>query len=191
MHEEVTSMRSNQKVSTHQMALMGLMAAVTCILAPMSIQLPGGVPISLTNFVVYLAVFLLGWKKGTISYCIYLLIGLIGLPVFSGFTGGMGKLAGPTGGYLIGFVLMAIISGYFIEAFPGKGYMYILGMILGTAVDYALGTAWFMIQTKMELGAALAACVFPFLIGDALKIIAATFIGPSLRKRLAKAGFVK
>ncbi len=180
--------QQNQKTSTSQMTLVGLMAAVTCILAPMSIPLPGGVPISLTNFVIYLTVFLLGWKKGTLSYCIYLLIGLIGLPVFSGFSGGIGKLAGPTGGYLIGFIFMAMISGYFIEAFPGKIYMYIIGMALGTAVDYICGTVWFMMQTQMTLGATLAACVLPFLIGDVLKIMIATLTGPMLRQYLVKAG---
>lgn len=178
----------NPRTSTFQMTLVGLMAAVTCILAPMSIPLPGGVPISLTNFVIYLTVFLLGWKKGTLSYCIYLLIGLVGLPVFSGFSGGIGKLAGPTGGYLIGFIFMAAISGYFIEAFPGKIYMSIMGMVLGTVVDYICGTVWFMMQTQMTLGATLATCVFPFLIGDALKIVIATLTGPILRQYLVKAG---
>lgn len=182
--------QTKEKGSTYQMILVALMAAITCIFAPMSIQLPGGIPISLTNFIIYVTVFLLGWKKGTISYCIYLLIGTIGLPVFSGFTGGLGKLAGPTGGYLIGFILMAVISGYFIEAFPGKVYMYILGMVLGTLVDYILGTVWFMIQTKMALGAALGVCVFPFLLGDALKILGATAVGPILRKALVKAGLI-
>lgn len=185
------AIQSKVKNSTYEMVLIALMTAVTCILAPMSIQLPGGVPISLTNFVIYLTVFLLGWKKGTISYCIYLLIGMIGLPVFSGFTGGLGKLAGPTGGYLIGFIFMAVISGYFIEAFPKRIHMYVIGMILGTAIDYILGTAWFMMQTKMALGAALSACVLPFLIGDAIKIGVAAVSGPLLRKSLTRAGLIK
>ena len=75
------------------------MAAVTCILAPLSVPI-GPVPISLTNFAIYLSLYLLDWKKGTLSYLIYLLLGLVGLPVFSGFTGGLAKLAGPTGGYI-------------------------------------------------------------------------------------------
>lgn len=186
MRKEIT--QKGQRTSTFQMTLMGLMAAVTCLVAPISIQLPGGIPISLTNFIVYLTVFLLGWKKGTISYCIYLLIGMIGLPVFSGFTGGLSKLVGPTGGYLVGFILMAIISGYFIEVFPGKLHMYVMGMLLGTVVNYIFGTSWFIMQTHMALRAALAACVFPFLIGDAIKVAIATVIGPMIRKYLVKAG---
>lgn len=188
MNEQVNEVKTKQKITTYQMALIGLMAAVTCIFGPLSIQLPGGVPLSLTNLVIYLTVFILGWKKGTISYCIYMVLGIIGLPVFSGFVGGLGKVAGPTGGYLLGFIFLAMISGYFVEKFPGKSYMYVIGMLVGTIVDYILGTAWFMAQTHMALGAALAACVFPFFIGDAIKIAIATLIGPSIRKQVMRTG---
>ena len=89
----------SKKITTYQLAVTGLMTALTCILGPMSLALPfTPVPISLTNFVVFLSVWLLGWRLGTVSYLIYLLLGLAGLPVFSGFTGGAGKLLGPTGG---------------------------------------------------------------------------------------------
>ena len=105
---QTTSLTQNSR--TRQITLIGLMTAITCILAPLSIPI-GPVPISLTNFAIYLSLYLLDWKKGTISYILYLLLGLVGLPVFSGFTGGIGKLAGPTGGYIIGFIPMAIIAG--------------------------------------------------------------------------------
>lgn len=83
-----------------------LMTAVTCILAPLSVPI-GPVPISFTNLAIYLSLYLLDWKRGTLSYFLYLLIGFAGLPVFSGFTGGVAKLAGPTGGYIVGFIPMA------------------------------------------------------------------------------------
>ena len=105
--------------NTYAMAVTALMTAVTCILAPLSIPI-GPVPISLTNFAIYLSLYLLDWKKGTISYILYLLLGLVGLPVFSGFTGGIGKLAGPTGGYIIGFIPMAIIAGIVIDKFSQR-----------------------------------------------------------------------
>ena len=105
--------------NTYAMAVTALMTAVTCILAPLSIPI-GPVPISLTNFAIYLSLYLLDWKKGTISYILYLLLGLVGLPVFSGFTGGIGKLAGPTGGYIIGFIPMAIIAGIVIDKFQSE-----------------------------------------------------------------------
>ena len=91
-------------ITTKQLTLVGVMTAVTCILGPFSIPLPfSPVPISFTNLAVYLTVYVLGMKFGTISFITYLLLGAVGLPVFSAFTGGIGKLAGPTGGYLIGY----------------------------------------------------------------------------------------
>ena len=103
MNQTQSSTISRSK--TYEITITALMTAVTCILAPMSIPI-GPVPISFTNLAIYLSLYLLGWKKGTISYLIYLLIGLVGLPVFSGFTGGPAKLAGPTGGYIIGFIVL-------------------------------------------------------------------------------------
>ena len=103
MQNENTIKKSN----IYNLTTMALMTAVICILGPLSIPLPmSPVPISFTNLAIYFAVMLLGWKRGTISYIVYLFIGLVGIPVFSGFTGGPGKLVGPTGGYLIGFILM-------------------------------------------------------------------------------------
>mgnify|MGYP002553165895 CR=1 FL=1 len=135
--------------NTYAMAVTALMTAVTCILAPLSIPI-GPVPISLTNFAIYLALYLLDWKKGTVSYIIYLLLGLVGLPVFSGFTGGLGKLAGPTGGYIIGFIPMAIIAGIVIDKYTEKWLLCLLAMIVGTIVCYALGTAWLAYQNIGE-----------------------------------------
>ena len=112
MNKEQT--QSTQRSRTYAMAVTALMTAVTCIVAPLSIPI-GPVPISLTNFAIYLSLYILGWKKGTVSYLLYLLLGLVGLPVFSGFSGGIAKLAGPTGGYIIGFIPMAIIAGIIIE----------------------------------------------------------------------------
>ena len=151
--------------NTYAMAVTALMTAVTCILAPLSIPI-GPVPISLTNFAIYLSLYLLDWKKGTISYILYLLLGLVGLPVFSGFTGGIGKLAGPTGGYIIGFIPMAIIAGIVIDKFSQR-WIQILGMIVGTAICYAFGV-----------------CVIPFIPADLIKMVIAMIIGPEIRKRL-------
>ena len=153
------------------MAVTALMTAVTCILAPLSIPI-GPVPISLTNFAIYLSLYLLDWKKGTVSYILYLLLGLVGLPVFSGFTGGIGKLAGPTGGYIIGFIPMAIIAGIVIDKFSQR-WIQILGMIVGTAICYAFGTAWFCIQAGYTVSAALAVCVIPFIPADLIKMVIA------------------
>ena len=136
---------SNTKLSVYQMAAAALMTAVLCVLGPLSIPI-GPVPISLTNFVIYITLYLLGTKLGTLSYCIYLLLGTAGLPIFSGYSGGLAKLAGPTGGYLVGFIAMAVIAGIFIQKNHGKTVMSVLGMILGTLAAYAFGTIWFVFE---------------------------------------------
>lgn len=178
------------KLSIYKIAIIGVMTAIICIMAPFSIPLPFTVvPISLTNLAIYFTVFVLGWKMGTISYLIYLLIGLIGVPVFSGFTSGFSKLAGPTGGYLIGFIFLVIISGWFIEKFPNKIPMYIIGMLLGNIVTYLFGTIWLANLTGNTFKQALAIGVLPFLLGDLLKIIAAVLIGTVLRKQILRSGF--
>jgi len=172
--------------NTYAMAVTALMTAVTCILAPLSIPI-GPVPISLTNFAIYLSLYLLDWKKGTISYILYLLLGLVGLPVFSGFTGGIGKLAGPTGGYIIGFIPMAIIAGIVIDKYSEKWLLCLLAMIVGTIVCYALGTAWLAYEAKMDMMAALWAGVIPFIPGDLVKMALAILIAPKIRAQVCRA----
>lgn len=183
----VSAGTSTQRISTKIMALIAVMTAVTCVLAPLSIPI-GPVPISLTNLAIYFGLYILGTKKETLSYIIYLLIGFVGVPVFSGFTGGAGKLLGPTGGYLIGFIPLAIISGIFIDKSDAKTLPSVIGMILGTASCYTLGTIWFCIQADYEVIPALMLCVIPFLPGDAIKIAIAAFFGPQIRRALKKLG---
>ena len=169
------------------MSLIGLMTALTCVLGPLAIPLPfSPVPISFTNLAVYLAVYVLGMKAGAVSYLVYLLLGMAGLPVFSGFTGGFGKLAGPTGGYLIGFIFMAVISGFFIDHFPGKKLFHAAGMVLGTGVCYLFGTSWLSHQLGVSFTAGLASGVIPYLPGDAAKILFALVIGSRLRREIVR-----
>lgn len=172
-----------------EMALMGLMAAVICMMGPLSLPLPvSPVPVSLTNLAIYFAVYALGMKRGCISYLLYLLIGFVGVPVFSGFTGGPGKLLGPTGGYLVGFIFMALIIGYFVDKWPSAMAMCFLGMVIGTIAAYLFGTVWLAWQAQMSFARALAAGVIPFIPGDLAKIVIAMAGGPQIRKRLQKAG---
>ena len=169
---------------------MGVMTALTCILGPLSITLPfTPVPISLTNLVIYLTVWLLGWRMGTVSYLVYLLLGLAGLPVFSAFTGGPGKLFGPTGGYLFGFIFMAIICGLFHEKW-NSWIMRLLGMVLGTLVAYIFGTIWLAYVAGMHFRAALGAGVLPFIPGDLAKILIILLAAPMIEVRLKRAGLM-
>ncbi len=201
------------KLSVRQIAVIGVMTAVTCVLAPFSIPI-GPVPISLTNFAVYMSLYVLGMKEGTLSYLIYLLMGLAGVPVFSGFTNGPGKLFGPTGGYLVGFLPMAVLAGLVVDRFYGaeasrlpegqllstegpqaggkNGMMAkaacMGGMALGTAVCYILGTVWLAYQANLDWKSALFAGVVPFIPGDLVKIAVAALAGPKIRGRLVQAG---
>lgn len=179
-------MMNRQHTKTYAMAMTALMTAVTCIVAPLSIPI-GPVPISLTNLAIYLSLYILDWKKGTVSYLLYLLLGLVGLPVFSGFSGGFGKLAGPTGGYIIGFIPMAVIAGITIDKFHQR-WIQFAGMIIGTAVCYAFGTLWFCLQSGTDVLAALSICVIPFIPGDLIKMAIAVAIAPGIRNRLNMAG---
>ena len=171
----------NQKIRTKQMVLIALMTAVTCVLGPLSIPLPfSPVPISLTNFAIFLAIFVLGMKSGTISFIIYLLLGAIGVPVFSSFRGGLQVLAGPTGGYLIGVIFLALIMGFALEHFDRKLVPTIIGMIIGMAVCYAFGTVWLAKLLSLSFKEGLMMGVIPYLAGDAAKIIIAAIVGPKL-----------
>lgn len=171
----------NQKIRTKQMVLIALMTAVTCVLGPLSIPLPfSPVPISLTNFAIFLAIFVLGMKSGTISFIIYLLLGAVGVPVFSSFRGGFQVLAGPTGGYLIGFIFLALIMGFALDHFDRKLVPTIIGMIIGMAVCYAFGTVWLAKLLSLSFKEGLMMGVIPYLPGDTAKIIIAAIVGPKL-----------
>lgn len=180
----------DKKITTYQMAVTALMAAVMCVLGPLSVPI-GAVPISLTNLVICLTVWLLGPKFGTLSVAIYLALGAVGIPVFSGYGAGLAKLAGPTGGYLIGFLPMALIGGLFIEKSKGQPILSGIGLVLGIAVSYAFGTAWFVIQMQCELSYAMAVCVYPFIAFDLAKVVISCVVGALLRKRLTQAGVLK
>ena len=190
MTHDNTNTQTFRKTSTYAMVVTALMAAVTCILAPLSVQI-GPVPISLTNFAIYLSLYLLGWKRGTVSYLVYVLIGMVGVPVFSGYGAGIAKLAGPTGGYLVGYLLLAFIGGLFIEKSKGQPVVSGIGLVLGDAACYVLGTAWFVFQMQCELSYALSVCVYPFIALDLAKIVVSCVVGALLRKRLEQAGVLK
>jgi len=181
----------SKKSKTYYITAIASMAAIICCFAPLSIPI-GPIPVSLTNLVLYISVIVIGYQATTVSYIVYMLIGIIGLPVFSGLQGGIGKVAGPTGGYLIGFIPMVIISGLFYNIGKSKLniVMTIIGMILGTAVAYLLGTLWFVKQMDCDWAYALSVCVFPFIPFDLGKIAIANVLGRAVRNPLVKAGYV-
>ncbi len=155
-------------MKTKQLVRIALMAAVLCVLAPWKIPV-GPIPITLASFGVYLAAGVLGPLEGTIAVVVYVLLGAVGVPVFSGFTGGAGCLLGLTGGYILGYIPCAAVSGLLMGR-NAPLWRRALALVAGTAVLYALGTAMYCIQSGKALAAALAACVLPFLPLDAVKI---------------------
>lgn len=181
------------KLSTRDLVLCAFCAAVTCILAPISVPLAGEVPISLATFAVLLSGILLGGRLGALSQLIYVLLGSVGVPVFAGWTGGIGITLGITGGYIIGYIPMALVAGLLYYRFGRnssgvrKYITMFVSMFLATAVLYLIGTAWFIAQTKMTLAASMAACVIPFLPGDLIKIVAVMLVAPPIEAALKRA----
>ena len=174
-----------------QITLAGLMTAVFCLLGPLSLNIPiSPVPISLGMLALYFVTSVLGMKLGTFSVLAYILLGLAGLPVFTGFTGGAGKLLGPTGGYIIGYIFMALICGFFVDKWGNRLIMEILGMVLGTAVCYLFGTVWLAYLASYTFYQALAAGVLPYIPLDAVKLAIALLVGRQIRARILKAGLL-
>ena len=173
----------NKKIFTSTMAVVALMTAVLCVLAPFSIPV-GPIPISLATFGLYLSVIILGRKRAVTVCLLYLLIGFIGLPVYSGFSGGPAKLLGPTGGYLIGYVFLTYIGGMFVDKFPKNRFLCLLGLVIGTMACYIWGTGWLAYQMKLAFAEAFMLGVVPFLAGDITKVVSAVWMGRIIRRRV-------
>lgn len=182
-------MQVNTGKNILSLAVAGVMAAVICVLGPLSVSV-GAIPFSLATLAMYFSLYVAGWRLGTLSVLAYVCIGMAGMPVFAGYSGGFAQLLGPTGGYIIGYVPMALIAGAAIDH-SARRSVQIAGMLAGTAVLYAFGTAWYCVQARVALPAALAGCVLPFIPGDLLKMAAAMSFGPVVRGRLVQAGLLK
>lgn len=152
------------------------------------ISIPASIPFTLQTMGVFTTVGLLGGKRGTLTVLTYILLGAIGIPVFAGFTGGVSVLLGTTGGYIMGFLLSALLM-WGIETIMGRNQIVLaFSMVAGLIVCYVFGTAWFMlIYTQhsgvIGLSTVLGLCVIPFIIPDLIKIGVALFLTNRLKKR--------
>lgn len=171
-------------MTTKRMTRIALCAA---LLAPCAwLSVPTQPPFTMQTFGVFLTLLLLGAKDGTIAIGLYILLGALGVPVFSGFNGGMGALMGPTGGYIVGFLLICLVFGLLC----GKGaglWLKALALLLGLAVCYAFGTLWFVkvygdMKGPISTLSALSMCVFPFIVPDLAKLALALWAGKRLEK---------
>lgn len=173
------------KSKTYDMAYIAVFAVIMAICSWISI--PAQVPFTLQTFAVFLAFGVLGGKRGTIAVLVYILLGAVGIPVFAGFTGGVGVLMGNTGGYILGFMGSALVM-WALEKLPGKrSVIQIISMLAGLLVCYAFGTLWFMSVYAGTTGSVglitvLGWCVIPFIIPDLIKIGLAYMLAGRIRK---------
>lgn len=187
---EISNEEKNKKVPANSkikdIVFIGISAALIAVCSWISIPLPT-VPITLQTMGVCLIAGLFGLKRGTLATAVYIALGALGVPVFSGFTGGVGIILGQTGGYIIGFIFTALIVGLASDKFKGRLLPLILSMVIGILVCYAFGTAWFaVVYAKSNEPASLLTilgwCVFPFLLPDAVKIAIAAVLANRLKK---------
>lgn len=177
----------NDSSQLRMLVFASLLAALMTAGAYISIPV-GPVPIVLQNMFVFLAGLLLGSRWGLASVGVYLLAGACGLPVFAGGMGGIGRIVGPTGGYLVGYLPAVCIIGYFSKKGSARISIDIIAMICGTIILYACGLTWLKTLTGMPWSKTTAVGLYPFLIGDALKIVAAATIARALRPIIRVAG---
>lgn len=179
--------KNTKKSVLTDMVYVAVFTAIISVLAQISIPLGVIVPFTLQTLGMFLAGAMLGWKRGTLSVILYVLLGAVGLPVFAGFSGGVSVLFGPTGGYIIGFIFTALAVGFMTDKLGRKLWVLAVSMVIGLLLCYIFGTAWFIILyniqgNAMDLITALGYCVFPFLIADGLKIIVAAVLVNRLDK---------
>lgn len=174
-----------KKMNTKDMVFIALFACLMAICAWISV--PSQIPFTLQTMGVFLAVGLLGGKRGTIAVLVYILMGAVGLPVFSGMTGGIGKLMGVTGGYIVGFLVSALLMWAMEALFGKKAWVLPVSMVVGLLGCYIFGTAWFMVlytssKGAITLGAVLGMCVVPYIVPDVVKILLALALTKALKR---------
>ncbi len=176
-------MEKAKRFRTRDLVMAALMAALMVVLAQITIPI-GPIPFSMSIFAIYFAGAMLPPLAAAGSFSAYLLLGIAGLPVFVGMRGGLQVIAGPTGGYLLGY--FAILLAVSLTVKHRGGYLaQLLAALGGTVVCYLLGSLWYMVVGGVDFMGAVAACVLPFALPDAIKAAAAVGLARLLRRRLA------
>lgn len=176
----------SSKLSTRDLCMIGLWAAIIAVMAQISIPMPLGVPMTMQTFAITMVGVVLGSKKAGIATCIYVLLGAIGLPVFAGLSGGLNCVVGPTGGFILSFPIMAFIIGLGIEGRNKNKYNFVLAIIMGTVVNYIVGVIMFCAITGNGVGTGIMACVVPFIPTAVIKAVIAGIIGLKIRTRVVR-----
>ena len=197
----------SKRLSTRDVCHIAIFTAIIAVVSQINIPMPAGVPMTLQTFIIPLAGLVLGTKRGTIATVVYVLLGAVGVPVFTGFQGGIGVVLGVTGGFIVSFPLLAAAAGIGMKAALARRggtaddgvnslrmgrfgfYRPIhVGLIAGAVLNYLVGMLWFSVVTKTTLSGAFTMVVLPFLITTVIKIAIAAWLGPKLRIILVKAG---
>lgn len=177
--------KKKSKFTVFDICLIGVFTAVTAVSAQIIIPIPG-VPFTMQTFAVLLTGIVLGAKKGAVSVLAYVLLGAVGVPVFSGFTGGLQSVAGPTGGFILAFPLMAVLAGLGDRLKDKSKAFLLLFLALALIVSYVLGVGMFSLITKNSFSVGFTVCVLPFIIPDILKAVLAASLGGVLKKELGR-----
>lgn len=185
MTDNIEKSQNQKKFKTVDIVYIGLSAALITICA--WINIPLTVPVTLQTLGICLVAGLFGTKRGTLATIIYVILGFIGVPVFAGFKGGIAAVLGSTGGYIVGFIFTALITGIFADKFKGRLVPLLIGMSIGVIACYIFGTAWFALVyakqgTPESIATILGWCVIPFIIPDIVKIVIAALLTNKLKK---------
>lgn len=202
MNEQQVDAKTNesteiQRTAIKDLCFISVFCAIICVLSQLSIPMPAGVPMTLQTLIIPIAGIVLGKRRGTYATLLYLLIGTVGIPVFSGFKGGIGIIFGLTGGFLISFPILSYTAGLGDEIAANvlrkqgrkSPHIYftilVLCLVIGATINYVFGTIWFMLFSKSTFIAGFTACVLPFIPTSIVKIILVALIAPQLKKRLS------
>lgn len=180
--------QKKHKLTTKDMACMGMFAAVLAVCSQISIPMPSGVPITLQTFAVALTGAVLSWKLGSLTILVYILIGAVGLPVFTGFRGGMQVLAGYAGGFVWGFVILGLFSG--IGILCRNRVVSVAWGMMGLVFCHVLGCMQFMVLTHNSMREAFVLVSMPYLLKDILLVAGGILMGDKIRRQLGKAGLL-
>lgn len=183
-----------KSISTQHLVLVGMFAAVLTIISQISIPLPTGVPITIQVFGIALVGTVLGWKLGCLATIVYILLGCVGLPVFSNFQGGVQRLVGMTGGYILAWPIMAVLSGIRIKhenQLVCQVVPIVLAIVGLMVVEFVGGFQWSILTTEMSFGAIMTYSFAAFIPKDMVLTVLAVILGNQIRKPLVKAGYLK
>ena len=177
---------AEKKIKAFDIVITALMAALIAVCSFIAIPV-GAVPVTLQTFAVFACAGILGKNRGTISILVYILLGIVGMPVFSGFQSGLSVITGPTGGYIIGFLPAVFVAGLIMQKTDRKIPFTVAAFLVGLLICYICGMLWYVYvfsSGEADFASAFAVCILPYIIPDVIKLILAAVVSQAVRKRI-------